>query len=162
GSITFRDWHPTGAGESGYIAPDPSDSNIVYGGGTFGELFRYDKRTGQQQVIAPAAVRTFGQANPEFRFTWTSPLVFSPQNSHVLYFGAQVLLKSTNRGDSWEMISPDLTGTDPQASQPGPLTPQNAKARGHGVIYTVAPSPVAADQIWVGSDTGLIHLTRDG
>jgi photosystem II stability/assembly factor-like uncharacterized protein len=161
GSITFRDWHPTGAGESGYIAPDPGDANIVYGGGTFGELFRYDKRTGQQQVIAPVAVRNFGEANPEFRFSWTSPLVFSPQDAHVLYFGSQVLLKSTNRGDSWEKISPDLTGTDPKTSQQGPLTVQNAKARGHGVIYTIAPSPVAQNQIWAGSDTGLIHLTRD-
>ncbi|MGH9568166.1 MAG: hypothetical protein ACRD4F_00905, partial [Candidatus Angelobacter sp.] len=162
GSITFRDWHPTGAGESGYIAPDPNDPNIVYGGGTYGELFRYDKRTGQQQVIAPVAVRSFGESHPEFRFTWTSPLVFSPQNSHVLYLGAQFLLRSTNQGDSWEKISPDLTGTDPQASQGGPLTPQNAKARGHGVIYTIAPSPVAANQIWVGTDTGLIQVTRDG
>ena len=161
GSITFRDWHPTGAGESGYIAPDPSDPNIVYGGGTFGELNRYDKRTGQAHVIAPEAVRTFGAAHPEMRFSWTSPLVFSPQDPHVLYLGAQFILKSSNRGDSWEKISPDLTGTDPNASQEGPLSTQNARARGAGVIYTIAPSPVAAGQIWVGSDTGLIHLTRD-
>ncbi|HEX7285449.1 MAG TPA: hypothetical protein VF532_04665, partial [Candidatus Angelobacter sp.] len=162
GSITYRDWHPSGAGESGYIAPDPTDANIVYGGGTFGELFRYDKRTGQQQVIAPVAVRTFGAAHPEFRFAWTSPLVFSPQNPRVLYFGAQWVLKSGNRGDSWEKISPDLTGTDPKTPEEGPLTAQNAKARGNGVVYTIAPSPVAADQIWVGTDTGLVHLTRDG
>jgi len=162
GSITFRDWHPTAAGESGYIAPDPADPMIVYGGGTYGELFRYDKRTGQAQVVAPEAVRTFGAAHPEMRFSWTSPLVLSPQNPHVLYFGAQFVLKSSNRGDSWETISPDLTGTDPKASQEGPLTAQNAKARGQGVVYTIAPSPVAAGQIWVGTDTGLIHLTRDG
>jgi photosystem II stability/assembly factor-like uncharacterized protein len=162
GSITFRDWHPTAAGESGYIAPDPTDPNIIYGGGTFGELFRYDKRTGQQQVIAPAAIRSFGAAHPEFRFTWTSPLVFSPQNPRILYFGAQYVLKSGNRGDTWEKISPDLTGTDLKALQEGPLTIANAKARGRGVIYTIAPSSVAADQIWVGTDTGLVHLTRDG
>ncbi len=164
GSITFRDWHPTGAGESGFIAPDPADSNITYGGGTYGELFRYDKRTGQAQIIAPQAVRSFGgdPTKAEFRFTWTSPLVFSPQDPRVLYFGSQHLLRSTDQGMSWQKISPDLTGTDPNASREGPATVENAKARGHGVIYTIAPSPLKPGQIWVGTDTGLIHLTRDG
>ncbi|HEU4413336.1 MAG TPA: hypothetical protein VFT65_01040 [Candidatus Angelobacter sp.] len=161
GSITFRDWHPAGAGESGYIAPDPSDSNIIYGGGTYGELFRYDRRTGQAQNIAPDAVRNFGEAHPDHRYTWTSPLVFSPQDPHTLYFGSQNLLRSTDRGNSWVKISPDLTGADPAASQDGPLTVENAKARGHGVVYTIAPSPVSAGQIWVGTDSGLIQLTRD-
>jgi photosystem II stability/assembly factor-like uncharacterized protein len=161
GAITFRDWHPAGAGESGYIAPDPSDSNIIYGGGTYGELFRYDRRTGQAQVIAPDAIRNFGEAHPEHRFTWTSPVVFSPQDPHTLYFGSQYVLRSTNRGNSWEKISPDLTGADPKASQEGPLTVENAKARGHGVVYTIAPSPVSAGEIWAGTDTGLIQLTRD-
>jgi photosystem II stability/assembly factor-like uncharacterized protein len=164
GSITFRDWHPAGAGESGYIAPDPSDANILYGGGTFGELFRYDKRTGQAQIIAPEAIRSFG-ADPTkvaFRFTWTSPIVFSPQDPHVLYFGSQYLLKSSNQGNSWEKISPDLTGTDLAASREGPTTVENARQRGHGVIYTIAPSPLKAGLIWVGSDTGMVHLTRDG
>jgi photosystem II stability/assembly factor-like uncharacterized protein len=161
GSITFRDWHPAGAGESGYIAPDPADPNIIYGGGTYGELFRYDRRTGQAQIIAPDAIRTFGEAHPEHRFTWTSPLVFSPQDSHTIYFGSQRVLRSTNQGNSWEAISPDLTGADPNASEQGPLTVQNAKARGHGVVYTIAPSPVSAGQIWAGTDSGLIHLTRD-
>ena len=163
GSITFRDWHPTAAGESGYIAPDPVDSNIIYGGSTFGELFRYDRRTGQAQNIAPEAIRTFN-ADPsevEYRFSWTSPLVFSPQDSHTLYFGSQNVLRSINQGNSWEKISPDLTGTDPKASHDGPTTVENAMQRGHGVVYTIAPSPLAAGQIWAGTDTGLIQLTRD-
>jgi photosystem II stability/assembly factor-like uncharacterized protein len=162
GAITFRDWHPAGAGESGYIAPDPSDSNIIYGGGTYGELFRYDRHTGQAQVIAPDAIRNFGEAHPEHRFTWTSPVVFSPQNPRTLYFGSQYVLRSTDRGNSWHQISPDLTGADPKASQDGPLTVENAKARGHGVVYTIAPSPLSAGQIWAGTDSGLIQLTRDG
>jgi photosystem II stability/assembly factor-like uncharacterized protein len=162
GSITFRDWHPAGAGESGYIAPDPTDPNTIYGGGTYGELFRYDKRTGQAQVIAPDAIRSFGEAHPEHRFTWTSPVVFSPQDPHTLYFGAQYVMRSTDRGNSWQKISPDLTGADPKAPEEGPLTAANAKARGHGVVYTIAPSPVSNGQIWAGTDTGLIHLTRDG
>ena len=162
GSITFRAWHPAGAGESGYIAPDPSDPNTIYGGGTYGELFRYDRRTGQAQIIAPDAIRNFGEAHPEHRFTWTSPLVFSPQDSHTLYFGSQNVLRSANQGNSWEKISPDLTGADPNAPEQGPLTVQNAKARGHGVVYTIAPSPVNTGQIWAGTDSGLIQLTRDG
>jgi photosystem II stability/assembly factor-like uncharacterized protein len=162
GSITFRDWHPAGAGESGYIAPDPSDSNIIYGGGTYGELFRYDRRTGQAQVIAPDAIRNFGEAHPEHRYTWTSPVVFSPQDPHTLYFGSQYVLRSTDRGNSWQQISPDLTGTDPNASQEGPLTLENAMQRGRGVIYTIAPSSIRKDMIWVGTDTGLVHLTKDG
>ncbi len=162
GSITFRDWHPAGAGESGYIAPDPTDANTIYGGGTYGELFRYDRRTGQAQIIAPDAIRNFGEAHPEHRFTWTSPVVFSPQDSHTLYFGSQYVMRTTDRGNSWETISPDLTGADPKASEDGPLTVANAKARGHGVVYTIAPSPVSAGEIWAGTDTGLIHLTRDG
>lgn len=164
GSITFRDWHPTAAGESGYVAPDPSDPNIVYGGSTFGELFRYDRRTGQTQIIAPEAVRNFGgdPTKAEYRFTWTSPLAFSRQDSNTIYYGSQYVLKSSDRGNSWQKISPDLTGTDAGASREGPPTPENTVQRGHGVIYTIAPSPVAGAQIWAGSDTGLIHLTRDG
>jgi photosystem II stability/assembly factor-like uncharacterized protein len=164
GSITFRDWHPTGAGESGFIVPDPADSNITYGGGTYGELYRYDKRTGQAQIIAPQAVRSFSRdpSKAEFRFTWTSPLVFSPQDPHVLYFGSQYVLRSNDQGVSWQKISPDLTGTDSKASREGPTTLGNAKEHGHGVIYTIAPSPLKQGQVWVGTDTGLIHLTRDG
>ncbi|HWX55031.1 MAG TPA: hypothetical protein VN176_10625 [Verrucomicrobiae bacterium] len=163
GSITFRDWHPVGAGESGYIVPDPLDPNIVYGGGTYGELMRFDQRTGQSQVIAPEPARSFGDTSPDrLRFTWTSPLVFSPQDPHVLYFGSQFVLRSNNRGMSWEKISPDLTGTVPGTPQTGPTTVADAKATGHGVVYAIAPSPVRAGQIWAGTDTGLIHLTRDG
>jgi len=164
GSITFRDWHPSGAGESGYIAPDPKDPNIVYGGSTFGELFRYDKRTGEEQVISPEAVRNFG-ADPtqsKLRFTWTSPVVFSPQDSHTLYYGSQFVLKSADQGNTWQKISPDLTGTVANSPTEGPATPENAIQRGHGVVYTIAPSPLAAGEIWAGSDTGFIHLTRDG
>ncbi|HEY6970486.1 MAG TPA: hypothetical protein VJA94_14865 [Candidatus Angelobacter sp.] len=163
GSITFRDWYTVGAGESGYIAPDPSDPNIVYGGDTFGGLHRFDRRTGQSQTISPAAVGNFGMeiSRAELRFTWTSPLVFSPQDSHVLYFGSQYLLRSNDRGMSWERISPDLTGSQPGTSQEGPTTNENAKARGYGVIYTIAPSALTAGEIWVGTDTGLVQLTRD-
>ncbi|HEY6248616.1 MAG TPA: hypothetical protein VI685_01580 [Candidatus Angelobacter sp.] len=164
GSITFRDWYTIGAGESGYIAPDPNDPNIVYGGDTYGALHRFDRRTGQSQLISPLAAGSFGTeiSHAELRFTWTSPLVFSPQDSHVLYYGSQYLLRTTDQGMSWERISPDLTGSQVDTPQEGPTTIENAKARGYGVIYTIAPSQVAAGEIWIGTDTGLIHLTRDG
>ncbi len=162
GSITFRDWYSVGAGESGYIAPDPSDPNIVYGGDTYGVLHRFDHRTGQSQVISPLAVGTFGDiSHAELRFTWTAPVVFSPQDPHVLYFGSQYLLRSTNRGMNWERISPDLTGAKAGTPQEGPPTVTTARERGYGVIYTIAPSPVTAGQIWVGTDTGMVQLTRD-
>jgi hypothetical protein len=159
GSITFRDWAPIGAGESGYIAPDPTDANIVYGGNTYGGLHRFDRRTGQAQNISPSTAG-FDESGT-LRFTWTSPLVFSPQDPHTLYFGSQFLLRSTDRGMSWQKISPDLSGADPSARTDGMLTVANAKARGRGVVYTIAPSPVNAGQIWAGTDTGLVHLTRD-
>ncbi len=164
GSITFRDWYSAGAGESGYLAPDPSDPNIVYGGDTYGALHRFDRRTGQSQIISPAATANFGLEinQAELRFTWTSPLVFSPQGSHTLYYGSQYLLRSSDQGKSWERISPDLTGAQPGTASTGPTTVENAKAKGYGVIYTIAPSPISAGQIWVGTDTGLIQLTRNG
>lgn len=165
GSITFRDWYSLGAGESGYIVPDPVDPNVVYGGDTYGGLHRFDRRTGQSQNISPLAVGSFGDiSHAELRFTWTSPLAFSPHDAHTLYFGSQYLLRSNNRGMSWERISPDLTGSKPAAPPSGPEGPptvETARAKGYGVIYTIAPSPVSAGQIWVGTDTGMIHVTRD-
>jgi hypothetical protein len=163
GSITFRDWYSIGAGEAGVIIPDPSDPNVVYGGDTKGQLFRFDKRSGQSQEISPAVGQSSEMAMPrqELRFTWTSPLVFSPFDSHVLYFGAQYLLKTANRGMSWQAISPDLTGASKGMSAGTPATPATAMQLGYGVIYSVAPSPVRPDQIWTGSDTGRIYLTRD-
>jgi photosystem II stability/assembly factor-like uncharacterized protein len=163
GSITYRDWYSVGAGESGYIVPDPSNPRIVYGGNTYGGLFRFDKRTGQSQNISPTAVNIWGTPMPEqkLRFTWTSPLAFSPQNPNTIYFGSQYVLKTDNAGMTWRAISPDLTGTDPDKTGSGPLTVANAEARGYGVVYTIAPSPVKAGEVWAGTDTGLIQLTLD-
>jgi photosystem II stability/assembly factor-like uncharacterized protein len=179
GSITYRDWYSVGAGESGYLAPDPSDPNTVYGGSTYGRLFRFDKRTGQSQDISPTAVEDWGTAinMKKLRFTWTSPVVFSPQDSKILYMGAQYVLRSRDRGNSWEKISPDLTGCaasmEPGRWRPGytgrpsnaetePLSTQSAASRCYGVVYTIAPSPMDANVIWAGTDSGRIWLSRDG
>jgi photosystem II stability/assembly factor-like uncharacterized protein len=166
GEITFRDWAPVGAGESGYIAPDPLDPDIIYGGGTYGEVHRFDRRTGQSQDISPWPLSPFGQPLPgwKYRFTWTSPLVFDRVDRHALYLGAQMVLRTRDGGLHWDSISPDLTGAVARrtATDTGPLTVANAAARGYGVVYTIASSPRAAGSLWVGSDDGLIHRTTDG
>ena len=166
GEITFRDWAPVGAGESGYIAPDPLDPDLVYGGDTYGGVHRFDRRTGQSQDISPWPVSSFGVPMPQrkYRFTWTSPLVFDRVDRHALYLGAQMVLRTRDGGLHWEAISPDLTGAAgrPTSTDTGPTTVANATARGYGVVYAIAPSPRAAGLVWVGSDDGLIHRTTDG
>jgi photosystem II stability/assembly factor-like uncharacterized protein len=165
GQITLRDWRPVGGDEGGYIVPDPSDPNFVYAGGTLGELHRFNRNTGESQDISPWPSVSFGTeiSGRKYRFTWTSPIVFSPQDPNMLYMGAQVLLETDDRGMSWQAISPDLTGTEAGAAiAQGPLAVSNAMQRGYGVIYTIAPSPISPGLIWVGTDTGLIQLTRDG
>jgi photosystem II stability/assembly factor-like uncharacterized protein len=166
GEITFRDWAPVGAGESGYIAPDPLDPDVVYGGDTYGGVHRFDRRTGQSQDISPWPVSSFGvpMAERKYRFTWTSPLVFDRVDRHALYLGAQIVLRTRDGGLHWEVISPDLTGAAarPTSTDTGPTTVVNAAARGYGVVYAIAPSPRAAGLLWAGSDDGLIHRTVDG
>ena len=166
GEITFRDWAPVGAGESGYIAPDPLDPDIVYGGDTYGGVHRFDRATGQSQDISPWPVSAFGVPMPrrKYRFTWTSPIVFDRVDRQALYLGAQMVLRTRDGGLHWEAISPDLTGaaSRPASSDTGPATVANAAGRGYGVVYAIAPSPLTAGLLWVGSDDGLIHRTSDG
>ncbi len=166
--IDGRDWFSPGGGESGYIAPDPRDANVVFTGNTYGGLSRFDRRTAQAQNVSPWPAFSFGSdiGTRKYRFTWTSPLVFSPVETNTLYFGAQCLLRSTDGGTTWKEISGDLTGDERHSPKdpapPGEMTVANARQRGYGVIYTIAPSPVEAQVIWTGSDSGLIYLTRDG
>ncbi len=146
GQITFRDWHPIGAGESGYILPDPANPDIVYAGSTGGELYRFDARTGQVQDITPTP-QSLGVKTRQ-RYPWTTPIAFSRE--HVLYQASQFLFRSTDDGMSWTIISPDLT-----------LRPREKEETAQSVIYTIAPSAVRAGQIWIGTDNGLIKLTQD-
>jgi len=151
GEISFRDWSPVGGDESGYIVPAP-DEPVVYGGGPYGVVTRFDWVTGQSHDISPWP--SFGVGN-KLRFTWTSPLVISPQNPRLLYLGAQFVLRTEDRGMSWQTISPDLTVK---------ASASNAAAKkeeDRGVVYTIAPSTVRAGEIWTGSDNGLIYLTAD-
>ncbi len=166
GGITWKDWTSVGGGESGYIAVDPKDSNIVYAGSYFGYVTRFDKRTNQAQNIQPWPDDPDGNgaAGLKYRWTWTTPIVISPHDTNVLYFSAQVLFRSTDGGMSWTAISPDLSRNDKskQQSSGGPITKDNASVEFYDVIFSVAESPVQKDLIWVGTDDGWIHLTRDG
>jgi photosystem II stability/assembly factor-like uncharacterized protein len=167
GQITPRDWFPAGASESGYMAPDPKDANIIYLTGTYGSVDRYNRRTGFSQDITPWPAQNFGSEinQRKYRAPWTPPLVFSPADSTTLYFGSQYVMKTVDGGLHWETISPDLTGStiQPGDKKPeGPPTVENSKRRGYGVVFTIAPSPVNRDVIWAGSDTGLVHVTLDG
>ena len=159
GGITFRDWHPVGASEYGYVAPDPLDRNLVYGAGRL-EVSKFHWDTGQVEMVSPVP-----QASPKYRAVRTMPLMFSPVDPHVLYYGTNILFKTTDGGHSWQEISPDLGRT--QAGIPanlGKLPPKDAEAaeKQRGVIYALAPSPKSLPVLWAGTDDGLVWLTTDG
>ena len=155
GEITFRDWHPVGTEEYGYVAPDPLHPNLIYGG----KVTRFDMITGQTQDVSPVILRT-----GKYRFNRTAPLIFSPAAPHTLYLGSNVLFKSSDAGHSWQIISPDLTREDPGVPPNiGSLIADDpAQGKHRGVIYSLAPSSLDANLIWAGTDDGLIWLSRDG
>jgi photosystem II stability/assembly factor-like uncharacterized protein len=155
GQITFRDWHPVGVEEYGYVAPDPLNPDIIYGG----KVSRYDRKTGQVQEVGPEALRS-----GKYRFLRTAPLLFSPVDPHVLYLAGNVLFKTTTGGRDWEVISPDLSREAPEVPESIGVyrTPALARQPRRGVIYSVAPSYRDQSVIWAGTDDGLIHVTRDG
>jgi len=156
GEITFHDWHSVGADEYSYVAPDPLDPNIIYGGPRF-KVSRYHRDTGQVEDVTPFLLG-------EYRTNRTMPLIFSKKDPHLLLLGLNVMFKTTNGGKSWEKISDDLTrpdpGTPPSMGVFAASDSQNGKHR--GVIYSIAPSPLDVNVIWAGTDDGLIHVTRDG
>ena len=166
GAITDKDWYDVGGGESGFVVPDPKNPNIVYAGSYDGLITRYDKANGQEQDITawPLNPMGWGAATLKYRFQWTAPIAMSPFDSNTIYHGAQVLFKSTDQGQNWTVISPDLTRNDKskQGSAGGPLTQDNTSVEYYDTIFAVAESPVERGLIWVGSDDGLVHITRDG
>ncbi|MBI1760084.1 MAG: glycoside hydrolase [Acidobacteria bacterium] len=153
--ISTRDWKPVGAGgESDYTAPDPLHPEILFGG----RVTRWNVITGEIKDVSPERALTVPA-----RHTWTVPLVFSLADPHALYFSNQFLFKTMNGGETWATISPDLSREDPGV--PANLDEATAadapEGKRRGVIYTIAPSPLRAATLWVGTDDGLIHLTKD-
>ncbi|MDQ2763404.1 MAG: glycoside hydrolase, partial [Pseudomonadota bacterium] len=156
GEITFRDWHPAGVIEYGYAAPDPLNPNIVYGAGRT-EVSRYDAITGQVRNVTPLPVKDSG-----VRADRTEPILFSPVDPHLLYYAADKLFATSDGGETWKAISPDLTRE--HTGQPASLPPLTAKQQGkrRGAIYAVAASFKNTQTIWTGTDDGLLWMTHDG
>ena len=157
GEITFRDWHPVGVIEYGYVAPDPLHSDIVYGAGR-NEVSRFHWSTGQTENVTPIPLRG------DYRVDRTEPLMFSPVDPHLLYYAANRLFETKDGGRTWQVISPDLTRKDPGVpsgvGDQAKLNPKGAKQR--GAIYSVAPGFHDVNTIWAGTDDGLVWITRDG
>lgn len=166
GLISEQDWHPVGGGESGWIAVDPTDLNIVYAGSYGGLLTRYNHKTGQTRGVHvwPDNPMGAGVESMKYRFQWNFPLLFSPHDSKLLFAGANMLFASRNGGQSWEAISPDLTRDDKTKQGPtgGPITKDNTSVEYYSTIFTVDESKLSKGLIWTGSDDGLVYVTRDG
>ncbi len=159
-------WYAVGGGESGYIAPDPRDTDVFYAGSYGGFLSRFDRATNQRRNIQVWPENPMGHSSEDIaeRFQWTYPIVFSPHDPRVIYTGSQHLFRTMSEGQSWERISPDLTRADPRTLGPsgGPITLDQTGVETFGTLFTIAPSRHEAGTIWTGSDDGVVSLTRDG
>ena len=172
GAIAWEDCRIAGTGESGYVAVDPKDPDVVYVGaigsspGGAGALQRYDHRTGQVRLVNvwPEHHGGMGPGELRYRFGWTFPIRFSPHDPTVLYAGGNRVFRSTDEGQSWEAISPDLTRAAPDKLGPsgGPITRDTSGAEHYCTLYAFAESPHEPGVLWAGSDDGLVHLSRDG
>ncbi len=165
GSISYRDWESVGADERDYEIPDPRDPDIVYGSGLGGRLSRWNARNGEVQNVSPWPISSYGQRPTDFqqRYSWITPIAISQIGPYPLYFGSQRLWRSTDQGMNWEALGPDLSAVNPAARDcEGDLNPSQARACGYGVIWSIGLSPRDNSEIWVGTDDGLVRLTRDG
>lgn len=164
--ITDHDWYDVGGGESGWIQPSPKDSEIVYAGSYGGLITRFNHHNNQQRSVTPYPDNPMGAGADvqKYRFQWNFPIITSPHDPNALYAGAQVVFKSMNEGQSWQVISPDLTRNDKtkQASSGGPITKDNTTIEYYDTIFTMMESPVKVGVMWAGSDDGLVHVTQDG
>jgi photosystem II stability/assembly factor-like uncharacterized protein len=165
-SITESDWERTAGGESAHIAVDPTDNDIVYGGSYDGFLTRMDHKTDQTRAINvwPDNPMGHGAEGMKYRFQWNFPIFFSKHDPQVLYTASNHLHRTTDEGQTWEIISPDLTRNDPEKlkSSGGPITQDNTSVEYYCTIFAAQESPLKEGLIWVGSDDGLVHLTKDG
>lgn len=165
GPIDRTDWYPVGGGESGYVVPYLPDPNIVFAGSYDGLITKFNKETGVEEDINPWPDNPmgWGAGDLKYRFQWTSPIAASPEDPNTLYMGANVVFRTTDMGQHWTAISPDLTRNDKskQASSGGPLTQDNTSIEYYDTVFTIAESSVTKGVIWAGSDDGMIHVTRD-
>ncbi len=162
---TGGELYPVGGGESGYIAPDPEDTDVFYAGSYGGLLTRINRRTGQRRTINIWPDNPMGHSSKDMteRFQWTFPIVISPVNPDVLYATSQHVWRSIDEGQGWQRISPDLTRHDPSTMGPsgGPITLDQTGVETYATVFTLAPSRLDAGVIWAGSDDGVVHVTRD-
>jgi len=161
GGVQLADWKNIGLGDGFHAYPDPTDRDYAYVEYQGGNLLRYRKSTGELKDIRPYP----GTGEPAFRFNWNTPIHLSPARPGTLYLGGQFLFRSSNRGDAWERISPDLTTNDPKRQrqlESGGLTIDNSTAENFTTIFTISESPRNKDLIWVGTDDGNVQLTQDG
>ncbi len=164
GVIELRDWHPVGADERDMDIPKPGNPDVVFGSGLGGSLHRFDEITRQSINVSPWPHGSYA-AKPntvKYRYSWITPIAFSPVGNNALYFGAQYLFKSTDDGNQWDIVSPDLSRKASDSSNCEKPDLSEAAICGYGVIWDIAPSPIAENVIWVGTDDGLIQLTTDG
>ncbi|MFT5215701.1 MAG: photosystem II stability/assembly factor-like uncharacterized protein [Glaciecola sp.] len=155
GQISFREFIGVGADEYAYVAPDPNDSNIIYGG----RVIRFNKKTGQSQYVGPEVLRS-----REFRYLRTMPLLFHPADNNMLLFGTSVVWKTLDGGQNWEQISEDLTRKQPEvpASVGDYKTEELETMKQRAIVYAIGPSHLDKNIIWAGTDDGLVHVTLDG
>jgi photosystem II stability/assembly factor-like uncharacterized protein len=165
GRGTMQDWYTVGGCESGHIAVDPRDPNVVYAGCYIGMLSRYNHSTGESADVDvyPVLVDGVAPRELEYRFQWNAPVVISRHDPTVIYYTSQVVHRSTDEGMSWEAISPDLTTNDPEKQElpGGPLQHDHTSVEVYNTIFAFAESPHSADELWTGSDDGLVHVSRD-
>lgn len=164
--ITSSDWTSTAGGESGYVVAKPDDPEIVFGGSYGGYLQRLNHRLNSSRNINfwPDNPMGHGAADLAHRIQWTFPIVFSPHDPNVLYSCSQFVMKSTNEGQTWQKISPDLTKNDKSKMGPsgGPITKDNTSVEYYGTVFTLAESPKKPGVLWAGSDDGWVSVTLDG
>ncbi len=166
GSVGRDDYHAIGGGESAHVAFDPDNPELIYATTINGTLTEYNEATEKKRYIVPYPERVYGEDSAKLRYrsNWNAPVITSPHDHSVIYYGTQYLMKSTDRGMTWQEISPDLTRNNPEhlGRNGGPFTPENVGAEFYHTIFYIAESEQSQGTIWVGADDGLLHITRDG
>ena len=166
GGIRLTDWFGIGGGEAGHTAHDPDDPGVVYAGEYLGIFTRFDRRTGQARNVTPYPNNLSGHGieDGRYRFQWTAPIHISPHDGKTVYYGGNVVFRTRDGGQSWDVISPDLTRNDDSKQKwtGGPITGDNTGVEHYCTVFALAESPRQKGLVWAGSDDGRVHVTKDG